>query len=193
MPLLPLEPFLYPDDLLARTGPGAGKWWVLHTRPRTEKMLARRLAGRGLAFFLPLYKRQWHRRGRRLCSHLPLFPGYVFLHGDAQARLEALTTNLLARVLPVEDQVTFQADLARVHRLMATDLPLGPEAELTAGTLVEITSGSLAGLRGKVLRCGKQLRFVVEIELLQRGVSVEIDGWMIEPLGNAATNRAACG
>ena len=88
MPLLPAEPFVFPDDLLsspaaADTAAGAC-WWVLHTRPRAEKTLARKCLRRRLPFFLPLHKRQWRNRGRLFCSHTPLFPGYVFLHGDGQ-------------------------------------------------------------------------------------------------------------
>jgi transcriptional antiterminator RfaH len=189
MPLLPLEPFIFPDDLLTNhemtpvRGPDDScRWWVLHTRPRAEKSLARRLFPRGVPFFLPLYKRQWRSRGRSLCSHMPLFPGYVFLYGDAQVRLQALETNLLARVLHVEDSEQLQTDLARVYRLMTTGVALGPEERLQPGTPVVVISGPLAGLEGKVLRRGKQFKFFVEIEFLQRGVSVEIDSWMIEPL-----------
>ena len=100
MPILPLEPFLFPEELLAAPATATervGRWWVLHTRPRTEKALARRFFHRGLSFFLPLYPRQSRSRGRVLCSHVPLFAGYVFLHGDEEARLHALETNLVAR------------------------------------------------------------------------------------------------
>ena len=196
MPLLPLEPFVFPDDLL--TNPECnpddqGRWWVLHSRPRAEKALARRLFSGNLSYFLPLYKRQWRNRGRFLCSHVPLFPGYVFLYGDSQARLQALTTNLLAGVLHVDDQPQLQADLVRVFRLMATGEPLGPEERLQPGTPVEIVSGPLAGLEGKVLRRGKNLRFSVEIEFLQRGVSVDIEGWMIQPLCGSGPEAMASG
>lgn len=185
MPLLPLEPFLYPEDLLSQTTTAAAdppRWWVLHTRPRTEKCLARRFLARNLAFFLPLYQRQWRSRGRLLSSYVPLFPGYIFLHGDYQTRLAALETNRVARCLPVEDQDRLHAELARVYHLMAAGEPLAPEDRLQPGARVEIIHGPLAGLEGKVLRRGKQLRFFVEVQLLQRGVSVEIENWMIQPL-----------
>jgi len=42
-------------------------------------------------------------------------------------------------------------------------------------------------LEGKIIQRGKQMRFFVEVQLLQRGVSVEIEGWMIRLL-NARTN-----
>ncbi len=185
MPLLPPEPALYPDDLLSRTAPGRpgadGAWWVLHTKPRAEKQLARRLLGRGVGFFLPCYRRTWLSRGRTQQSHLPLFPGYVFLHGPEQDRLTALQSNLVAHCLPVTDQPRLHADLARVHHLIRSDAPLTPEERLPPGTPVEIVSGPLAGLTGKVLRQGKQLKLCVEVQLLQRGVSVEVEAWMIRP------------
>jgi transcription antitermination factor NusG len=186
MPSLPLEPFVFPGDLLSDPANGwenSGRWWVLHTRPRAEKSLARNLLGRTLPFFLPLHKRQWRSPGRRLlCSYVPLFSGYVFLRGDHEARLVALETRLVARVLAVEDQLRLHADLARVYHLITAGLPLTPEEQLNPGTLVEIISGPLAGLEGKILRRGKHLKFFVEVQFLQRGVSAEVEGWMIRPL-----------
>jgi transcriptional antiterminator RfaH len=188
MPLLPLEPFVSPPTLFAPDAPEAadgGRWWVLHTRPRAEKSLVRRILRRGLDFFLPLHRRQWRSRGRLLCSHAPLFPGYVFLHGDAQARLAALETNLIVRCLEVVDQPGLYADLQRVHRLIVSDAPLTPEERLEPGSPVEIIAGPFAGLQGKVLRRGGQMKFLVEVQFLQRGVSVEIEHWMLQPLGPA--------
>lgn len=181
MPLLPLEPFIQPDDLLS--GPALpGRWWVLHTRPRAEKGLVRRLHASGARFFLPLFQRQWRSQGRRLCSHLPLFPGYVFLCGEAQDRLKALETNLVVNCLHVEDQAELHADLARVYQMIAAGAPLTPEERLEPGTPVEITAGPLAGLEGKVLRRGAQLNIVVEVKFLQQGVSAEIESWMVRAL-----------
>jgi transcriptional antiterminator RfaH len=186
MPLLPLEPFVYPDDLLRSPQAvldGPARWWALHTRPRAEKTLARKFLNHGLAFFLPLYQRQWRGKGRMHRSYLPLFAGYIFLHGDEEARLHALETNLVARWLPVPDQPKLHSDLARVYHLITAEVPLTPEDGLLPGTRVEITRGPLAGLEGTVLRRGKQLRVFVEVEFLQRGVSVEIESWMLEAVG----------
>src|SRR5262245_11609723 len=104
MPLLPLEPFIYTEDMLSGPVPeddGDQRWWVLHTRPRTEKALARRMLSQKHCFFLPLYKRTWRSRSRILNSYLPLFPGYLFLRGDGQTRQRALETNLVVNCLVV--------------------------------------------------------------------------------------------
>jgi transcriptional antiterminator RfaH len=154
---------------------------VLHTRPRAEKALARHLAGRNHSFYLPLHLRQWRSRGRLLTSQLPLFPGYVFLYGDHQSRQNALESNLVALVLPVANQIQLQEDLRRVDRLISVGAPLTAEERLEPGDAVAIIAGPLKGMTGTVLRRSKQLRFLVEVEFLRRGVSVEVESWMIEP------------
>jgi transcriptional antiterminator RfaH len=184
MPLLSLEPFLLPEDLFETWQPQTGEadcWWVLHTRPRAEKSLARKCLPTGVSFFLPQYEHRWRSRGRMLKAHLPLFPGYFFLRGDYQARLEALKTNLVVSCLTVPDQQQLHADLTRLHRLITAGTALAPEDHLTPGAWVEITSGPLMGLTGKILRRGGGCRFVVEIQFLQRGVSAEVEGWTIRP------------
>jgi transcription antitermination factor NusG len=183
MPLLQLEPFVFPETLLtepmADDGPA---WLVLHTRPRTEKALARRMAQQRLPFFLPLYKKQWRNQGRLFSSYLPAFPGYLFVRGDGDVRQAALETNLVAGVLPVPDQQQLHGDLMRIFRLIDSGLPLSPEQHLPEGTVVEITSGVLEGMEGRVIRHGKGLRLFVEVKFLQQGVSAEVESWMVRVL-----------
>ena len=189
MPLLPREPYLFPNNLFepSTAAPEADeRWWVLHSRPRAEKALARQFQARRLPYFLPLYQKQWRSNGRTQTSHLPLFPGYIFLRGDDEVRVEALTTNLIANVIPVVDQPRLFADLTRVNHLMSSGNTLTPEGRLEPGTRVEITAGPLAGLKGKILHRGKKLQFFIEVQLLQQGVSVEIESWMFQPLQGAA-------
>jgi len=189
MPLLEREPFVFPETLLtepAAANTDGAAWWVLHTRPRAEKALARRILQKRVPFFLPLYQRQWRNQGRMFSSHLPIFPGYVFLYGDASVRGLALETNLVARVLPVPDQLELHEDLARLYRLIDAGLPLTPEQKLPQGTVVEITSGALEGMTAKVIRHGKGLRLFVEVKMLQQGVSVEIENWMVRVVQGAS-------
>jgi transcription antitermination factor NusG len=185
MPILPPEPYLYPDDLFSNPAPAVGgprSWWVLHTRPRAEKSLSRNCLGRRIPFFLPLCERHSRSRGRTLTAHVPLFPGYVFLLADEDARVEALTTNLVVNCLRVDDQSELHSDLTSVHRLMQAEIPVAPEEHLPPGTSVQIVAGPLVGLQGKVVKKGKQFRFVVEVHFLQQGARVDIEGWMLEKI-----------
>jgi len=193
MPLLELERFISPEDLLELPGDSesTNRWWVLHTRPRAEKSLVRKLCDRDLSFYLPLHSREWINRGRRFQSHLPLFPGYVFLYGDFQSRLTALSTNLIAHTIMVEDQEQLVSDLARVHHLLSTGAAVTPEDRLEPGDPVEIIRGPLAGLEGKLLRRGGNLKFVIEVQFLRRAVSAEVECWMIKSLDRCNTTARA--
>lgn len=184
MPLLALETHLYPQDLLGRSAsdPEQHRWWVLRTRPRTEKTLARLCAVRQLPFYLPLYHKRWRSGARLQSSYPPLFPGYLFLRGDELTRQAALETRFVAQVLMVADQSQLHADLVRVHHLIQVGAPLTPEDRLQPGARVLITRGPLAGLEGKLVRRDKSTRFFLEVRMLQRAVSVEIDNAMVAPL-----------
>jgi hypothetical protein len=180
MPVLPPEPTVCPQDLFAAEPDPCDdrRWWAIHTRPRAEKSLARKVRGQGVSYFLPLHRRRG--TGGGPAAHLPLFPGYMFLFGDGEARLRALETNLVARVLPVPDQRALADDLRRIHHVLTSGAPLRTEPELEPGESVQITAGPLAGLQGRVQRRGPGLRLYVEVRLLRQGVSVEIESWMVE-------------
>src|SRR5580704_6338597 len=93
MPLLNAEPPLFPLDLFDEKIDQAvvqdKTWWVLHTKPRQEKSLARELFRRQVPFYLPQVQRRWRLRGRMMSSHVPLFAGYLFLMADAKDRIAA--------------------------------------------------------------------------------------------------------
>lgn len=186
MPFLPLEAFISPDNLfeqVAASDDTDHRWWVLRTRPRAEKSLARQLSGQNLHFFLPQYQKRSRSNGRSFECYHPLFTGYMFLHGDASDRLHALETNQVAQVIQVEDQNQLHRDLQHVHELMKSNTALLPEERLRSGTMVEIVGGPFTGMKGKILTCRNKLRFLVEVRFLRQGVSVDVESWMIHPLG----------
>jgi transcriptional antiterminator RfaH len=189
MPLLPSEPCLVPEDLFDRPpGVGPGRWWVAHTRPRAEKSLARKLPGAGVPFYLPLYEHRRRSSGRTLTSFLPIFPGYVFLVAEPDNYSAVMRTDLVVRMLPVEDQSRLAYDLKRVHLLMTSGEPLNPEVGWEPGLPVEVVAGPLAGLTGTVIRRGTQARILVEVQLLRQGVSVEVEAWMVRPRTRAVAH-----
>jgi transcriptional antiterminator RfaH len=194
MPILAAEPDCYPANLLdlPELHAGSGRvWWVLYTRPRHEKQLMRRLRGLAVRFYTPLIAHPNRSPcGRVRNVYLPLFAGYVFLYGDETDRYRALTTNCVSRWLVVPDQRELTRDLRQVRRLIESGAPLLPEQRMGPGTPVAIASGPLAGLEGTIVRQGQRSKFVVQVHFLQRGASVEVEAWMIKPLGEAPSTAA---
>jgi transcriptional antiterminator RfaH len=182
MPLLPLEADRFPQQLFEapeQAAAGGRVWWVVHTRPRQEKSLVRQLHSAAIPFYLPLISRRLRIRGRMMTSYLPLFSGYVFLLATGEERITALATSRVVRTLPVADQAELWDDLRQVSRLIATGAPITPEDRLAPGDLVEIRSGPLAGLRGKLLSAASGRRFVVQVNFIQRGASVLVEDFML--------------
>jgi transcriptional antiterminator RfaH len=184
MPILPTETSVFPDDLLALPEPGNGvaEWCVLHTRPRQEKSLARELVQKEIPFYLPLIAHQRRFQGRVMTAQLPLFDGYLFLHSDRDGYHEALATRRVVRGLAVADQGRLWADLRRVFALISSGLPVRPEPCLLPGQRVEITSGPLAGFRGRIVRSTSGRRFVVEVDFIRRGASVLCEAMTLRPV-----------
>jgi hypothetical protein len=181
MPILAAERNLHPLDLFEERSAGiAGlTWWVLHTRPRQEKSLARELLKLNVAFYLPLIAHRNLIRGRVMESQLPLFPGYLFLLGSPEQRIAALSTRRVVRSLPVPDQGRLSDDLNQVFRLIRSGLPVRPEDRLETGATVVIRSGPLTGLRGVILKAGSGGRFFVQVDFIQRGASVLLDDFAL--------------
>jgi transcriptional antiterminator RfaH len=178
MPILSAEPAIFPEGLLGSPPlptRNNARWYVLHTRPRQEKSLARELYNKECPFFLPLLPRRLRVRGKILTSHVPLFSGYVFLLHSADERSQALATRRVVRTIAVADQEQLWHDLRQVTQLLASGSAVEHERQLAPGALVEIRDGPLSGLRGKVLRSSSGRRFVVQVNFIQQGASVLID------------------
>jgi transcription antitermination factor NusG len=184
MPILKEEPSLYPETLLdeAPLDVAGRHWFALYTKARQEKSLARELLKHRIPFYLPLVKKTNVSRGRRRISLTPLFGGYVFLFGADEERVRCLATNRISRVLAVEQPAQLVFDLRQFRRLIAANAPLTIEARLAPGRGVRVRHGAFAGLEGTVLKRRGETRLLVAVNFLQKGASVEIDDFLLEPL-----------
>ena len=184
MPVLQLEPNLYPDGLLDETNHESDgrDWWVVYTKPRQVKAFARDLYRRKIAFYLPLVKTQLKYGRRRVESYSPLFGDYVFLFGSQEACEDTPATNRIVRILPVGDPKRLQRELRNLHELISLDMSLTVENRLPRGKRVRVCIGPLTGVEGIVLQRRGGCRLVVSVDFLQRGASVEIDEFMLEPI-----------
>ncbi len=104
--------------------------------------------------------------------------------------MAALKTNQVVRVLPVPAAEQLEVDLARIYQLMECGAPVAPEDRLQPGMSAVLTAGPLAGLQGKIVRRDRRMRFVIEVDFIQRGASIEVEGWMLQPLGARPAHAA---
>ena len=182
MPVLPFESDMYPDTLL-ESPPANARWWAVYTLARREKVLMRRLQQLAVPFYGPLIKKTTRVARHVRTAFLPLFPGYVFVCGNDEQRLEATKTQHVFRIMEVPDESELLFDLRQIHQLILSDAPLTPEARLEPPMKVRIRSGPLAGIEGTVTKRHGKDTLLVAVHFLQQGVSVALDDFETEKIG----------
>jgi transcription antitermination factor NusG len=157
-----------------------GDWYVLHTRSRQEKTVSDMLCAMGIAHFLPLTNQVRYYGTRKFTVELPLFPSYVFLRGSMEEAYDSNRTKRIARVISVNNQTQIDWELHNLFRVMESGASLDPFPYLTTGTRVEVRAGPFRGVQGVIDSRLKSDRLLLQIDMLGRAVSLEVDAALLE-------------
>jgi transcription antitermination factor NusG len=163
-------------------------WWALYTRHQHEKSVADMLSAKGFEVFLPLYEslRRW--KDRRKLLSLPLFPGYVFVRGGYERRIDVVSTPGVFTILTHGDRFATipETEIDGVRKTVEGRLRVEPHPFLKCGERVRVTRGTLQGVEGILTRKKNMFRLVLSVEMLAQSVGVEIDASDVEPVTQRA-------
>ena len=159
-----------------------GSWHVLHTKSRQEKVVAADLAAMGIAYYLPLVRQVRYYGRRKARVAMPLFPGYVFLRGSLEQVYAADRTRRIANIISVNAQDQLDWELKNLHLALTKDAELTPFPFLKKGVRVEVRSGPFRGLQGVIEGRASANRLILQVDLLGRAVSLEIDPTLLDPI-----------
>ena len=157
-------------------------WFALTVKPQHEKAAEMQLHFASMEAYCPVYRsrRKWSDRTKTL--EVPLFRGYVFCRFDGNSRRRVLEMPSVTSVVgfggkpePVSD-----SEIAAVKAMVDSGRPLERWPALRVGQPIRICGGPLAGLSGILVDEKSVLRLVVNVELLNRAVSVEIERDYVE-------------
>lgn len=161
-------------------GSSGPRWYTLYTRSRQEKALAQRLQAAGIRFFLPLLRRETTYAHRRRETLAPMFPSYVFLHGDATHLHNALDSRRVVHVIHVADQRRLHHELTQIHDAIGRGADLDVCSYLDTGVRVRITGGPFQGLEGIVDECRSHHRVVLTVGMVSGAVCLEVGADLLE-------------
>lgn len=165
-------------------------WLCLQVRSGWEFRSALGLKERGYEHFIPTFKQKREWSDRTKIVEVPLFTGYVFLRFDARNDHSVVTVPGVIRFVGTGKMPT-PIDNAEIEALQLTTragLTCGPCAFLAVGQEVEIRLGPLASLRGKIVRFKNKQRLILSVNLIQKSVFVEIDGYEVTPVSWPVTS-----
>src|SRR6516225_1498796 len=154
------------------------QWYAAYTSANHEKRVAQQLTWRSVEHFLPVYEsvRRW--KDRRVRLQLPLFPGYVFVRLALRDRLRVLAVPGVARLVGFDGcpMAVPAEDIEAIRACLEGRRDVQPHPYVPCGQRVQVLSGPLAGLSGIAVRQKNRTRFVVSFDVLERSVSVELEG-----------------
>lgn len=158
-------------------GPTTPAWLVVWTRSRCEARVMAQLGEKRIEAFLPTITRwsRWKDRTKRI--DWPLFPGYCFVRIRPTDALAVQKCTGVVRIIANQGAPATVPDreIEDIRTLVTSGLACDPCPLIPVGTMVEVTSGPLRGVIGRLIRKGTQARLVLAVTLLGLGGSVQVD------------------
>lgn len=152
------------------------KWFVLQTKPRTEKIVHRQILIKGVESYLPLTEkiRIWSDRKKKI--QIPLFSGYVFVFADESERIQAIsnTTGAIRYVYyDKKPAVITDKELTLIRQALLEPEKISIEdKKISKGDLIEVTKGPFKGMKGYVNDFRGKYKLTVNLEELSYSFSI---------------------
>jgi transcription antitermination factor NusG len=158
-------------------------WFALRVRANGESRPKLALDRKGFETFLPTYLecRPYSDRIKKVDA--PLFPGYLFCRLDPKHQLPVLSTPGVNSIVSfgTGPQPIDEEEISSIRRVIESGTPAVPWPYLKTGDRVQIVFGSLAGIRGLLVRVRGTHRLILSVHLLESSISIEVDRTWIRP------------
>ena len=154
------------------------RWYAVHTRYKSEKIVQRMLKQKEIEAYLPLQKRFRRHGAKMLMSEIPLISCYIFVKITKVQYVKVLETEFVVGfvrfakdIYPIPD-----AEFTMMQRIVSgeTDV-LVEKTTFYEGEIVEIATGNLAGLKGKLVEIEGKNRVLVELETIGFTLQISIE------------------
>jgi transcription antitermination factor NusG len=164
----------------------AEEWYAVHTYPRHEKRVTKRIERHGVTTFLPMIRETHHWSDRHKTVELPLFSCYLFVRLKAtdEKRIRVLQTDGVISLVgsqrtgtPIPDE-----EIEAVRTLLEREPPCSAYPFLKVGQRVRVRGGALDGLEGVFVSQNGYDSLVISVDAIQRSIAVRINGYDLDVL-----------
>jgi len=155
-------------------------WYAIYTKYKCEKQVSRDLNAKSVHNFLPLTERikKYTRKIKKY--QIPLINCYVFVKIDKTEKAKVLQTeNVIKFIQPGKQLVHIpEEEINILKRITGEEVEIAPRTiSLEIGEVVEIIKGSLAGMRGNLIKRENKNMVVIDLSNIgyQLNITVDID------------------
>ena len=154
------------------------KWFAVYTRYKREKLVLADLERKGVEVYLPLQKLYKIYAKKKRLVEKPLFSCYLFVKiTKEQFRIVQDTEGVVDFVSFARNLISIpKIEIEIVKRIVGENLEIELEDQnYDAGDVVEVVSGTLSGLRGKLLDKKGKKNFLLQLNQIGYNLLIEIN------------------
>lgn len=143
-------------------------WFAVHTRNRCEKVVQRLLEMQYIEHYLPIISLHRLHGTRRRVVNRPLIPGYIFVHISLHEYVRVLQTEHVVglvrfgtELIPIPQE---EIDILKKFCKNAEHEIILGRPRLSAGETVQVITGPLKGVIGKLMSVQGRKNLLVELK-----------------------------
>jgi transcriptional antiterminator RfaH len=161
---------------------GKKKWYAVYTKPRTEKVVLKNLEEKKIETYLPIQQviSIWKDRKKKIDK--VLFTSYIFVKINKIDFLNVQKTNGVVKFVTLEKKPCPIPDLQieAIKNILEGNYDFVTEnKKFKIGENVEISSGSLKGLKGKLIDYKGKSKVVISIDTIGMSLLLETNAFNI--------------
>ncbi|MDZ4713517.1 MAG: UpxY family transcription antiterminator [bacterium] len=151
-------------------------WFVLQTKPRNENHVLLQIQQKQIEVFVPFMEkiRIWSDRKKKI--QVPLFSGYVFVRGNEEERLRAITETFGAlRYIFYEKRPAnvSEREIELIKQAIAEPEKISIEdKKIKKGDMIMVTRGIFKGMKGYVNEFRGNYKLTVNLDELSYSFSI---------------------
>ncbi len=161
------------------------RWFAVHTKYKSEKIVQRMLAQKNVNAYLPLQKKVRKYQRRVSSVELPLISCYIFVNITKADYVKVLETEYVVGFVRFGKDIiaVSEQEINLLQRIINEDIDVFVEkTTFYEGDEVEIAFGNLLGLRGKLVAVEGKNRMLVELEQLGYTLQLSVENDMVRKI-----------
>lgn len=157
--------------------PIESKWFAVYVKVNTEKHIARNLSKKGIECYVPVIDviKRYKTKVRR--TKKPLISCYIFVKITSSEYVKVLQTEYVICFLKMNKNLIAipEEEIATLRWVVGEKFAFRiEEGVLQKGTAVEVISGNLTGLKGKIVKKASKKSFYVNLDMMGYKLGIDI-------------------
>ena len=166
------------------------RWFAIYTKYKCEKYVVDKLTRKSIQAYTPLLTKTKVYVSKKKTYKTPLINCYVFVKIDKSEYIKVLETEYVSGFIKQRKNLISipESEILLLQRIVGEFKEVEINStDLMVGSDVEIISGNLTGIKGRLIEKRGKSEFVVELENIGFQLKMTIDVSLLKPTTTMAT------